>query len=104
MPLVAERLIPAAHYTALRVRFLSVSADVLAGLVIGGIPYVGPVTVDIGSTAFDVQLPISFSLDQGGRVALLLDLNADEWLLTLDVLAQTVTSVNFGANVDVLIR
>ena len=103
-PLVVERLIPAARYAALRIRFIDVSANVLAGLVIGGVPYIGPVTVDIGATAFEVLVPITFDLDQGGRVALLLDLNADEWLLTLNALTQTVTAENFGSSINVVIR
>jgi hypothetical protein len=103
-PLVAERLIPTERYTALRVRFTSVTADVLTGLVIGGIPYIGPVAVDLGTGAFELDVPVSFEVERGDDVRLLLDFNADEWLQTLDVLSQTVTSTDFGTRLEVSIR
>jgi hypothetical protein len=103
-PLLVERLVPAARYSAIRVRFSEVSATVLSGLVIGGIPYVGPVTVDIGASPFEVQIPVAFELARGGEVRLLLDLNSDAWLLALNVLTQVVTAVDFGASIDVTVR
>ncbi len=76
----------AGTYTALRMVFTEIEAEVDAGLVIGGDTITGPVDVEIE----DVNLPVERSLDlrigDGERVELLIDLNSESWLLAVDPL------------------
>jgi hypothetical protein len=104
VPLLVEASLPEGRYTAVRLRFTEVTADVEAGLLIGGVPYVGPVSVDIGLTPFEVHAPVTFELEEGTEIELLLDLNSDEWLLTLNVVLQTVAAADFGASLAVTVR
>jgi hypothetical protein len=107
--LVGARQAPTGAYEGVHVHITDTSAEVLSGLVIDGVPFFGGVDVDIGPAGLDVLLPLAFDLDEGETVALKVDFNAGQWLLTLelDILnpqRATVTAQAFADALTVALR
>jgi hypothetical protein len=103
-PRVAVASVPAGTYEALEVRFTDVTADVTGGLEVDGLPFVGPVEVDIGGTSLEVTKPIALVIDDGESVEILVDLNADLWVPLLDIVTRLVAAGDFAAAVTVGVR
>jgi hypothetical protein len=102
-PRVARQVVPAGSYNALTLHFTEVAADVTGGLEIGGVPFVGTVTVDIG-TGLEVTRQVDLIVDDEGLVDLLVDLHVAEWVPLLDVLTGTVSAQDFSTAVVVTVR
>ncbi|MDH3270205.1 MAG: hypothetical protein OEN56_02660 [Gemmatimonadota bacterium] len=102
-PQIASRSVTATTYTGLRMVFTEIEAEVDAGLIIGGEPVTGPIDVEI-----DIVLPVTKPLDleigDGERVEILIDLNAERWLLAVDPVTKTVDAQVFAELVSVVVR
>jgi len=69
--------VAAAHYTAVRVTFTSVQANVTGGLVIGGVSLTGLVSVAPGNVVVERAVDLG---SPEASVRLLIDLDASAWL------------------------
>jgi hypothetical protein len=100
-PRVAAASVPAGVYDALTVRFSDVTANVTGGLEIDGLPFTGVVEVDLGGPSLDVTKALALAIDDGERVELLVDLNADVWVPMLDLVTHLVAAGDFATAVTV---
>lgn len=100
-PRVAARPLPEGRYDSLTVTFTDVTAVVTGGLEIDGLPFLGPVSVDLDVGGVTVTRPVDLTLVADGLVAVVVDLNADAWVPLVEVLTGTVTALEFGAAVIV---
>lgn len=103
-PLVADEMVPAGRYDSVRIVFTQVSADVTAGLEIGGVQFAGLVTVDLPTGGLEVVLPLDLDVPDGGLAAFVVDLNADAWVPLADAATGTVDPADFAAAVAVSLR
>lgn len=99
-PTIASRTLPAGEFTALRIVFTEIEVEVDAGLVIGGVPIVGPVDVEFESE-LTVERTIDVTIDDGERAELLVDLNAESWLQAVDPVTFAVDAEVFAELVTV---
>ena len=99
---VRER-IAATRYSALRVVFTKIQAQVERGLVINGVPVVGEVHVQLEDISLEVLRPIDLEVFEGQSVELVIDLNAPAWLAAVDPVTHTVDQTVFAALVDVVV-
>lgn len=90
-------------YTRARVTFRRMTADVEGGLLIGGIPFLGRVTVAIGTEPVVIDAPIRLTVEENAEHRLVVDLNAAAWLPGLNRLGE-VTASAFGSAVDVRVE
>lgn len=81
---VRRRTIPAATYSAIRVVFTEIEAEVDEGLIIGGRPVEGPIVVELEGESLVVEQGPEFQVPAGGVVDVLLDLNSTAWLRAAD--------------------
>ena len=81
---VRRRTIPAARYSAIRVVFTEIEAEVEEGLVIGGRPVRGPVEVELEGEDLVVEEGPEFEVTDGSVVEVLIDLNSTAWLRAAD--------------------
>lgn len=101
---IGVRRVPVGTYTRARVSFRRVTADVDGGLVIGGIPFLGRVTVAIGADAVVVEAPIRLTVEADAEHRLVVDLNAAAWLPGLNRLTGEVGAATFRSAVDVRVE
>jgi hypothetical protein len=98
---VTQGRVPETAYTSARIVFRQVSANVTAGLVIGGTTLTGNVVVDIpAGDSVVVQRTISVPTGSSD-VHLLIDLNAATWLATANPLTRRVSAAAFQSAVQV---
>ncbi len=103
--LVAQQGVRAGSYTLVRVVFTRVTAEVTGGLVIGGVPLLGPVTVAIGTGgSVVVERPIQLTIEPLTSHSLLINLRASAWLPATNLLARTVPAAAFANAVEVRVR
>lgn len=93
--------IPAGSYVGLRAVFTDIEVEVDAGLVVNGDTIQGAVDVDQEADSIPVERPVSLELADGDRVELLLDLNAQTWLLQVDPTVRTVAQDLFTRAIEV---
>lgn len=103
-PEIGSRTVTATSYTALRMVFTEIEAQVDAGLIIDGQPVTGPIDVEIEDLTLTVEKALSLEVAEGERVELLIDLNAESWLLAVDPETSTVDAQVFADLVTVRIR
>lgn len=103
-PEVGSRRVTATTYTDLRMVFSDIEVRVDAGLIIDGQPVTGLVDVEFDDLQLTVDKAIDIEIAEGGRVELLIDLNADSWLLAVDPVMQTVDAQVFADLVTVTVR
>lgn len=103
-PEVGSRRVTATTYTDLRMVFSDIEVQVDAGLIIDGQPVTGLVDVEFDDLQLTVDKAIDIEIAEGGRVELLIDLNADSWLLAVDPVMQTVDAQVFADLVTVTVR
>jgi hypothetical protein len=98
---IASGDVPAARYTAARVTFTRVQANVTGGLVLGGVGATGLFTVSIlPGDSIVVERPV----DLGGPEAdarLLVDLDASAWLGTANPATRLIAAATFRDAVKV---
>ncbi len=100
-PRISTAVVPAEPYDSVRVVFTEVSADVSAGLEIGGQPFTGLITVDLSAGSLAVVRPLDLMVRDGGLAAFLLDLDADGWIPLADAGTRTVAPADFAAAVSI---
>ncbi|MDT8341610.1 MAG: hypothetical protein RQ751_08865 [Longimicrobiales bacterium] len=100
---VAAR-VPAGRYTALRMVFRNVEVEVEGGLIVDGGEVVGLVEVEFEADSLTVVEPVSLSLEDGDRVQILLDLNAQDWLRQVDPQVGLVPETFFANAITVRVR
>lgn len=99
-----QAVVPAARYTALRIVFTEIEIEVESGLVIDGVPVVGDLEVELEDATLTVLRPLSLDLDDGGRAELLVDLNAEAWLVAADPDLRRIAEEVFAQAVTVSVR
>ena len=99
-----QAVVPAARYTALRIVFTEIEIEVESGLVIDGVPVVGDLEVELEDATLTVVRPLSLDLDDGGRAELLVDLNAEAWLVAADPDLRRIAEEIFAQAVTVSVR
>lgn len=101
---VVARL-PADHYIALRIEFTEIEVEVDRGVVIDGIEIQGPIEIELED---DESIIIERSLDarllDGGRIDVLLDMNARTWLAAIDPDLRTVAERVFSQAIAIRVR
>lgn len=103
-PEIGSRTVAATGYTTLRMVFTQIEAQVDAGLIIDGQSVTGPIDVDIDDLTLTVDKALSLEVADGERVELLIDLNAESWLLAVDPVTSTVDAQTFADLVTVRVR
>lgn len=103
-PEIGSRTVNATSYSALRMVFTEIEAQVEAGLIIDGQPVTGPIDVEIDDVTLTVEKALSLEVADGERVELLIDLNAESWLLAVDPVTNTVDAQTFADLVTVRVR
>lgn len=93
--------VPAQRYTGLRVVFVNIDVEIDAGLIINGQEVLGEVDVELEADSLTVDRPLSLDLEDGEAVELLVDLNAQSWLLAVDPTSQVVPGQAFAEVIDV---
>lgn len=101
---IAVKRVAVGTYTRARVSFRRVAADVEGGLLIGGIPFLGRVTVAIGTEPVVVEAPIRLTVEENAEHRLVVDLNAAAWLPGLDRLTGQVGAATFRSAVDMRVE
>lgn len=102
-PEVADRVVAARSYTALRIVFSEIEVEVDAGLIIDGEPVVGPIDIEI-DTSLVVEKSLALDIGDEERVVLVVDLNAASWLQAVDPVARTVDPQVFADLIAVGLR
>jgi hypothetical protein len=100
-PRIAEEVVPAGGYESVRIVFTQVSAEVSAGLEIGGLPFTELITVDLSGGSLEVIRTVDLDVPDGGVAAFVVDLNADAWIPLADASTRTVDPADFAAAVRV---
>jgi len=97
---IAAGDVPVGRYTAVRVTFTQVQANVTGGLVIGGVNVTGLVSVGIPGESVVVARAVDLgSPGVGARV--LVDLDASAWLSTANPATRVVASSIFQSAVQI---
>ena len=96
---VVARSVPQAAYTGVRLTFTRVQANVLSGLVIGGVNVTGSVSVAIDGSLV-VERPVSM-LDADADYEMLIDLDASAWLPATNPVSRIVPAAAFSNAVKV---
>ena len=96
---VAGRTVPQGRYGVARVTFTSVTANVSAGLRIGGVALTGRVDVAIpAGQGVVVEMPVDLG-DADDDATLLIDLDASTWLSAADPATRIVPAAAFRSAV-----
>jgi hypothetical protein len=102
---VGVRILEGGRYTGLRIVFHRVEANVTGGLIVGGIPIVGLVSVDLGGLGtLTVERSLLLDLEAGGSQDVVLDMGASTWLPTLSLLTRIVAGAAFSNAIAVRVR
>jgi hypothetical protein len=97
--------VEARSYTAVRVVFTRVEADVEGGVIINGEPFVGLVSVQMGSAnRVVVERPIELTVRRRSTQTIVVDLDAHQWLPATVLPDRTVPALIFSSVVDVRVR
>jgi len=98
-------VIPARRYVGMRVDFTEIDVQVDRGVIIDGVPIQGPIVIELeDDEVVTVERPIDIVLSEGGRVYVLLDLNARTWLRAIDPDLRTVAERVFADAIRVVTR
>jgi hypothetical protein len=101
---VVRETIPAGRYDTLRIVFDEIEVEVESGLVVDGVPITGEVRVELEGGPLTVSRPLDLDVPEGGRVALLVDLNTDTWLRAVDPDLRRVAEEIFASAIAVVVR
>ena len=78
--------------------------EIDAGLVVGGQVITGELDVELEADSAVVTRPLNVRLDEGDRVEILVDLNAQNWLLDVDPALLVVPEEFFANAIEVRVR
>lgn len=96
--------VPAARYSALRVIFTDFEIEIDDGLIVGGVPIVGGVEVELEDGTLPVERSLSLTVVDGDVIDLLIDLNTAVWLQAVDPDLRTVAEAVVGDAITVVLR
>jgi hypothetical protein len=100
-----ETLLPAGRYVALRIEFTEVEVQVDAGVVIDGQVITGPIDIALeDDESITVERDVDLDLMDGGRIDILLDMNARTWLRAIDPDLKVVAERVFADAIAVSVR
>lgn len=100
-----ETLVPAGRYVALRIEFTEIEVQVDAGVVIDGVEILGPIDIELeDDMSVMVEREVDLNLTDGGRIELLLDMNARTWLQAIDPDLRVVAERVFADAIAVRVR
>jgi hypothetical protein len=98
-------ILPADRYVGIRIQFTEIEVEVERGVIINGIPITGPVEVELeDDETITIERPLDVVLEEGGRVQILLDMNARVWLAAMDPDLQRVAERVFSDAIRVVVR
>lgn len=78
-PEIASQMVDAMRYVGLRMVFVEIEVEVDRGLIINGVPFVGPVRVELEGR-LTVRRPLDLDIQVDDVVSLQIDLNAANWI------------------------
>lgn len=99
-----NELVPAAHYTALRLTFTHIQVEVEGGLVVNGQEIIGELHVQLEDPELVVTRAVDIEPIEGSRVGLLVDLNTPAWLAAVDPETRTIDASVFADLLDLVVR
>lgn len=99
-----QATIPSGRYTGLVILFSEIEVEIESGLVVGGTEITGPVDVELEAEDLEVVRALELTLEDGDRVEILVDLNAQDWLLQVDPDLRVVAEDFFANAISVRIR
>ena len=103
-PEVARQVVTAATYKALRIVFTEIETEIDAGVVINGVPVMGPVEIEIEDTVLTVDRSLNLTIGDAEVAVLVLDLNAASRLEALDPVSATVDAQVFANLITVVVQ
>ena len=103
-PEVARQVVTAATYKALRIVFTEIETEIDAGVVINGVPVMGPVEIEIEDTVVTVDRSLNLTIGDAEVAVLVVDLNAASRLKALDHVSATVDAQVFANLITVVVQ
>jgi len=103
-PEVARQVVTAATYKALRIVFTEIETEIDAGVVINGVPVMGPVEIEIEDTVLTVDRSLNLTIGDAEVAVLVVDLNAASRLKALDHVSATVDAQVFANLITVVVQ
>lgn len=103
MPL-GRRSIAAGNYVRARVVLSRLEADVMSGLLVGGVPILGRVLVEIGPEPLVVEEPVQVAVRENEPLLLVLNLNSTRWLDAVDPRSLRVAPGDVRGAVEIDVR
>ena len=103
-PEVARQVVTAATYKALRIVFTEIETEIDAGVVINGVPVMGPVEIEIEDTVLTVDRSLNLTIGDAEVAVLVVDLNAASRLEALDPVSATVDAQVFANLITVVVQ
>jgi hypothetical protein len=103
-PEVARQVVTAATYKALRIVFTEIEMEIDAGVVINGVPVMGPVEIEIEDTVLTVDRSLNLTIGDAEVAVLVVDLNAASRLKALDHVSATVDAQVFANLITVVVQ
>jgi len=100
----ARATVPATLYSGLRIVFTKIEVEVEAGLIVNGVPLLGPVEVELEDATLTVERPVNLLIRDGDLVEMLVDLNTATWLEAVDPDLRTVAEAVFAGAISVVVR
>jgi hypothetical protein len=97
--------LPAGQYVALQIEFTEIEVEVERGVIIDGVEITGPIEVELeDDESITVQRDLDALLRDGGRIDILLDMNARTWLRAMDPDLKKVAQQVFAEAISVEVR
>jgi hypothetical protein len=102
---VGVRFLDSGRYSGCRVVFTRVEANVTGGLIVGGVPILGLVRVDLGTQGtLTVERGLVLDVEARREQDIVLDLAANTWLPRLSLTTRTVAAAALRDAVGVRVR
>lgn len=97
--------LPAGRYVALQIEFTEIEVEVERGVIVDGVEITGPIEVELeDDESILVQRELDALLVDGGRLDILLDMNARTWLRAIDPDLRNVAQQVFAEAISVEVR
>ncbi len=101
---VNRTILPTGQYSQMRIVFTDIEVEIESGLIINGVPVVGPVEVELEDISLTVTRQLNLNVGDGESVFFLIDLNANIWLQAVDPVLGVVMEDVFANAVSVEVR
>ncbi len=101
---VDRAILPTGQYSQMRIVFTDIEVEIESGLIINGVPVVGPVEVELEDISLTVTRQLNLNVGDGESVFFLIDLNANTWLQAVDPVLGVVMEEVFANAVSVGVR